>query len=53
LLKKTEVTWNMYSRPDFVSRATCVFMNMETMLGSDMEKGLRQLKAVAEKPAAR
>lgn len=48
---RTAVTWDMYGKNNFVGRALCVFVNVESMLGGDMEKGLRQLKTVAEKPA--
>ena len=42
------VTWSMDGNHNFVGKAAGVFMNMDKMLGSDIEKGLAQLKAVAE-----
>jgi hypothetical protein len=31
-----------------VAKALCLFMNMDRMIGRDMENGLAQLKSVAE-----
>lgn len=42
------VTWSMAGKNNFVGRAVCVFVNMDKMLGADFEKGLAQLKTVAE-----
>jgi len=47
---KTLVTWNMSGKKDFVSKAFCMFFNMDKMVGGDFEKGLASLKAVVEKP---
>ena len=33
---------------NFISKAMCLIMNMEKMLGPDMEKGLVQMKDAAE-----
>jgi hypothetical protein len=44
----TEVVWVSYGPMNFISKAMCLIMNMEKMLGPDMEKGLVQMKAVAE-----
>lgn len=45
---QTLVTWSMSGKNNFFGRAVCVFMNMDKMLGADFEKGLAQLKTVAE-----
>ena len=45
---QTLVTWSMTGRNGFVTKAFCMFMNMDKMVGGDFEKGLAQLKAVAE-----
>jgi len=42
------VTWSMHGNHNFVGKAFGVFMNMDNMLGTDIEKGLAQLKTVAE-----
>ncbi|MFL5311073.1 MAG: SRPBCC family protein [Myxococcales bacterium] len=44
----TETTWTMEGHNDFAGKAFSVFMNMDKMIGNDFEKGLSQLKAVAE-----
>ena len=45
---RTAVTWAMFGHNNFVSRAICLFMNQDKMLGGYFEKGLANLKAVAE-----
>jgi len=45
---RTAVTWAMFGHNNFVSRAICLFMNQDKMLGGYFEKGLENLKAVAE-----
>jgi uncharacterized protein YndB with AHSA1/START domain len=50
---RTEVTWALSGDKNFMSKAVCMFMNMDKMVGGDFEKGLAKLKAVAEAaPAA-
>ena len=45
----TTVTWTMSGDNDFLSKAFSLFMGgMDKMIGPDFEKGLAQLKAVAE-----
>jgi len=47
------VTWSMDGNHNFIGKAFGLFMNMDNMLGADIEKGLVQLKTVAEAgPAA-
>jgi len=45
---RTAVTWAMFGQNNFVARAICLFMNQDKMLGGYFEKGLENLKAVAE-----
>lgn len=45
---KTEVTWSMSGTNNFMAKAFGLLMNMDKMIGGDFEKGLTQLKAVAE-----
>jgi len=45
---QTNVIWTMAGRHDFISKAICLVMSMEQMLGPDVEKGLVQLKQVSE-----
>jgi hypothetical protein len=48
------VTWSMDGNHNFIGKAFGVFMDMDNMLGTDIEKGLAQLKTIAEgKQAAR
>jgi Polyketide cyclase / dehydrase and lipid transport len=42
------VTWSMDGNHNFLGKAFGIFMDMDKMLGSDIEKGLAQLKSVAE-----
>ena len=45
---QTTVTWSMEGKNNFIARAVCLFMNMEKMVGGQFEKGLAQMKSVAE-----
>jgi hypothetical protein len=42
----TQVTWAMTGRNDFVAKAMTVFIDMDSMVGPDFEKGLANLDAV-------
>lgn len=42
------VTWSMDGKHNFIGKAFGVFMDMDKMLGADIEKGLALLKTVAE-----
>jgi carbon monoxide dehydrogenase subunit G len=42
------VTWSMDGNHNFIGKTVGMFMNMDNMLGKDIEKGLAQLKTVAE-----
>ena len=45
---QTTVTWSMFGTNNFMAKAFGLFMNMDQLVGGDFEKGLAQLKAVAE-----
>lgn len=45
----TVVTWQVHSPKTFMTRVFSIFMNLEKMVGPDLEHGLTQLKAAAEK----
>jgi hypothetical protein len=50
---QTLVTWSMSGRNNFVGRVVCLFMNMDKVVGSEFEKGLANLKALAEASVAK
>ena len=45
---QTSVKWTMDGDNTFMGKAFSLFMNMDKMVGGDFEKGLAQMKAVAE-----
>ena len=45
---KTMVSWTMFGTNNFMAKAFGLFMDMDKMIGADFEKGLAQLKSVAE-----
>jgi hypothetical protein len=44
----TRVTWTMSGTNNYLSKIVCLFMNMDKMIGGDFEKGLAELKRIAE-----
>jgi len=48
----TEVTWAMFGQANFMTKLMGVFASMDKMVGPDFEKGLANMKAVAEKTPA-
>lgn len=44
----TSVTWSMTGKKTLMTRIIGIFRSMDAMVGPDFEKGLAQLKAVAE-----
>ncbi len=44
----TTVTWTMSGKNNFISRAVCLFMSMDKMVGGSFEKGLAELKTIVE-----
>jgi uncharacterized protein YndB with AHSA1/START domain len=47
----TKVTWDMAGKNNFIGKAFCLFMDMDTMVGGQFEEGLSNLKSVAEAEA--
>ena len=45
----TTVTWTMDGRQPFLLKVITLFMSMDKMVGKDFERGLANLKALAEK----
>ena|SRR2546423_5900067 len=48
---QTSVTWKMDGDNNFMGKAFGLFMSMDKMVGNDFEKGLAQMKTVAEAAA--
>ena len=48
---QTAVTWSMFGEKNFMAKAIHLFMSMDKMIGGQFEKGLAQMKAVAEATA--
>lgn len=46
---QTVLTWNMSGPMPFLSKVMTVFTSMDAMIGKDFEKGLANLKEVAER----
>ena len=47
----TAVSWSMEGHNNFLSKAICMFVNMDRMVGGMFEQGLAQMKAVVERGA--
>ena len=47
--ENTTVTWAMYGPLTLMGRVMGLFINMDRMIGTDFEAGLKNLKALAEK----
>ncbi len=48
---QTQVTWGFDGKNDFLGKAFGLFVDMDTMLGADFQRGLDKLKPLAEKAA--
>jgi len=46
--EKTNVTWTMTGKKNFLMKALCLVVDMDKMIGADFEKGLSQMKPVVE-----
>jgi hypothetical protein len=46
--QETRVSWTMQGPSPFISKLMGVFFNMDAMIGGDFEKGLADLKGLAE-----
>jgi hypothetical protein len=49
--EKTNVTWSMVGKKGLMMKAFCLVMDMDKTVGADFEKGLAQMKTVAESEA--
>jgi hypothetical protein len=47
---KTALTWSMAGKKNFMTKAFQLFMDMDKMIGGQFEKGLADIKAIAEEP---
>lgn len=45
----TAITWTMSGNQNFIAKAMCLILNGKKMIGYQLDQGLAQLKAVAEK----
>jgi Polyketide cyclase / dehydrase and lipid transport len=45
---QTTVTWSMAGEKNFATKAICLIVSMDKMVGGDFEKGLADLKKVSE-----
>jgi hypothetical protein len=45
----TAVTWSMAGQNNFLSKAICLFVNMDKMVGGMFDQGLAQMKTVVER----
>lgn len=45
---QTAVTWSMSGEKNFISKAICMFLDQDKMIGGHFEKGLASLKSVVE-----
>jgi uncharacterized protein YndB with AHSA1/START domain len=45
---QTNVTWTMSGKHTFMSKAICMFMNMDKMVGGSFEEGLAKMKEIVE-----
>jgi hypothetical protein len=50
---QTKVTWSMSGTNGFISKAFCLFMDQDKMIGEPFEEGLASLKSVVEGSAAK
>jgi hypothetical protein len=48
----TKVTWTMDGTNNFLGKAMCMIVDMDAMLGKDFDRGLANMKTVAEKGGA-
>ncbi len=50
--EETKATWTMDQNADLMSKAMCLVVDMDQMLGADFDKGLASLKGLSEEAAA-
>lgn len=49
--EQTTVTWSMYGKKNFISKAFCLIMDMDQMIGEKYEEGLANLQRIVEAKA--
>jgi carbon monoxide dehydrogenase subunit G len=49
----THVTWAMYGEKTLISKVMGLFVSIDEMVGKDFEKGLADIKQIAEKKSGR
>jgi hypothetical protein len=47
--ESTAVTWTMAGQNNFLSKAICLFVDMDRMVGGMFDQGLTQMKAIVER----
>jgi carbon monoxide dehydrogenase subunit G len=50
--EQTKVTWSMSGKHTFMSKAMCMFMSMDRMVGGQFVEGLENMKRIAEQKAS-
>jgi hypothetical protein len=45
----TEMTWTMEGKMNLISKAMCLFVSMDQMMGRDFERGMKNLQSLVEK----
>ncbi|MBI4664316.1 MAG: SRPBCC family protein [Verrucomicrobia bacterium] len=48
---QTVVTWLMFGENNFISKAMCLFISIDKMVGGQFEKGLASIKSIVETAA--
>ncbi|RVU01404.1 polyketide cyclase [Mucilaginibacter limnophilus] len=48
-VSQTKVTWNFHEKMPYPMNIMCLFMDIEKMIGADLQTGLNNLKAILEK----
>jgi len=51
--EQTKVTWTMTGKMNFISKAMCLVISMDQMIGGMFEEGLAKMKSVSEAAAAK
>lgn len=46
--ERSDLTWTMNSKKNFLMKAMCLVVDMDKMIGADFEKGLAQMKPIVE-----
>ncbi len=52
MANQTNISWAMFGKNNFMSKAFGLFVDCEKMIGKDFEQGLANMKSVVESPGA-